>query len=99
MFESEAEQADVVRQLLKKAELHQPHQAYHLLVRAGVWERDMNLPLLRAEQPVDFTPELLAHAESIKEPTAEELLKDPKRKDFRDMNPDQNITVLKLFHM
>ncbi|MDU9049128.1 MAG: RNB domain-containing ribonuclease [Candidatus Electrothrix sp. Rat3] len=86
LFESDAEQADVVRQLLKKAELHQPNQAYHLLVRAGVWERDMNLPLLRAEQPVDFSPELLAHAESIKEPTAEELLKDPKRKDFRDLD-------------
>jgi len=86
LFESEAEQADVVRQLLKKAELHQPNQAYHLLVRAGVWRSDENIPLLRAEQPVEFSPELLAHAESIKEPAAEELLKDPKRKDFRDLN-------------
>ena len=86
LFESDAEQADVVRQLLKKAELHQPNQAYHLLVQAGVWERDMNLPLLRAEQPVEFSPELLAHAESVKEPTAEELLADPKRKDYRDLD-------------
>ncbi len=86
LFESEADQADVVRQLLKKAELHQPNQAYRLLVRAGVWGNDENLPLLRAEQPVEFSPELLAHAESIKEPAAEELLKDPKRKDFRDLD-------------
>ncbi|MCI5165695.1 MAG: RNB domain-containing ribonuclease, partial [Candidatus Electrothrix sp. GM3_4] len=86
LFGSEAEQADVVSQLLKKAELHQPNQAYHLLVRSGFWEKDENLPLLRAEQPIEFSPELMAHAKSIKEPTAKELLADPKRKDFRDLN-------------
>jgi exoribonuclease-2 len=86
LFGSEAEQADVVSQLLKKAELHQPNQAYQLLVQAGVWGKDENLPLLRAEQPVEFSPELMAHAKSIKEPTAKELLADPKRKDFRDLN-------------
>ncbi|MCI5209576.1 MAG: RNB domain-containing ribonuclease, partial [Candidatus Electrothrix sp. ATG2] len=86
LFGSEAEQVDLVRQLLKKADLHQPNRAYHLLVRAGFWEKDENLPLLQAEQPVEFSPELLAHAESIKEPTAEELLANPKRKDFRDLN-------------
>ncbi|XOF32403.1 MAG: ribonuclease catalytic domain-containing protein [Candidatus Electrothrix sp. YB6] len=86
LFGSEAEQADMVRQLLKKAELHRPNDAYQLLVRAGVWARDENLPLLRAEQPVEFTPELLAHAESIAEPSAEELLADPKRRDFRDLD-------------
>jgi exoribonuclease-2 len=86
LFESEAEQADVVRQLLKKADLHQPNQAYHLLVRAGVWDKDENLPLLRAEQPVEFSPELMAHTESIKEPTADELLADTKRKDFRNLD-------------
>lgn len=86
LFESEAEQADLVRQLLKKADLHQPDRAYHLLVRAGVWDKDENLPLLRAEQPVEFNPELMAHAERIQEPSAEELLTDSKRKDFRELN-------------
>ncbi|MCI5128551.1 MAG: RNB domain-containing ribonuclease, partial [Candidatus Electrothrix sp. AUS3] len=86
LFGSEAAQADMVRQLLKKADLHQPNRAYHLLVRAGIWEKDENLALLRAEQPVEFTAELMAHAVSIEEPTAEELLADPKRKDFRELN-------------
>ncbi|MCI5130571.1 MAG: RNB domain-containing ribonuclease [Candidatus Electrothrix sp. EH2] len=86
LFESEAEQADLVRQLLKKANLHQPNRAYHLLVRAGVWDRDENLPLLKAEQPVEFSPELMAHAERIQEPDAEALLADSKRKDFRELN-------------
>jgi exoribonuclease-2 len=86
LFGSEAEQVDLVRQLLKKADLHRPDDAHKLLIKAGVWQRDENIPLLQAEQPVEFTPELLAHAKAIAEPTADELLANPKRKDFRELD-------------
>ncbi len=86
LFGSEAEQVDMVRQLLKAAELHRPNDARDLLIQAGVWHRDENIPLLQAEQPVEFSPELLAHAKSIAEPTADELLANPKRKDFRELD-------------
>jgi exoribonuclease-2 len=86
LFGSEAPESDMVRQLLKKAELNRPGDGYKLLVQAGVWQRDENIPLLKAEQPVTFSPELMAHAESIAEPTADELLADPKRKDLRHLD-------------
>ena len=86
LFGSDAPEADMVRQLLKKAGLNRPQDAHNLLIKAGVWQRDENIPLLKAEQPVEFTPELMAHALSITEPTAEMLLADPRRKDFRDLD-------------
>ncbi len=86
LFGSEATQADLVRQLLKKAELAGPHDGYHLLVQAGVWQRDENLALLKAEQPVIFPDQCLQQAKEIKEPSAEELLADPKRKDLRALD-------------
>lgn len=86
LFGSMAPQADFVRQLLKKAELNGPHDGYHLLVGAGIWQEDENIALLKTEQPVVFPEECLQQASSIKESTAEELLEDGKRKDLRQLN-------------
>jgi len=78
----EAEQKDLVRQLLKKAELTGPHDPYHLLVRAGYWQRDENLPLLRSGHPVTFGEQARQQAESLRPPSLEELLNDPHRHDL-----------------
>ncbi len=86
LFGSEAKEADLVRQLLKKAGLNRPHDSFHLLVKAGKWQQDENIPLLKADQPNAFSQELMAEALAIKEPTAEQLLTDPKRKDFRKLD-------------
>ncbi len=88
LFGSDAVDCDVelVRLLLKNAGLTRPSDPYQLLVQAGVWDRDENIALLQAGQPVDFAPELLDHATAIREPSAEELLADPKRKDFRKLD-------------
>ena len=85
LFGSDAPNSDLVQQLLKKAELHRGNDAHKLLVRAGVWDRDENIPLLKAEQPIEFSASLMAHARSMAEPTADLLLADPKRRDFRDL--------------
>jgi exoribonuclease II len=89
LFGSEAEgcDLDLVRQVLKKAGLNRlPHDPYTVLVQAGVWQADENLALLQTDQPVNFSPELVERACCIQEPSAEELLADPKRKDFRHLN-------------
>ncbi len=86
LFGSDAPESDMVRQLLKKADLNRPNDGCKLLIQAGVWQRDENIPLLKAEQPVNFNPDLMAHATSIAEPTADELLADPRRKDFRHLD-------------
>lgn len=83
---NEAEQAELVRKLLKKAELNGPHDGYTVLVNAGVWQRDENLPLLKARQPITFSDQGLQQAKNINEPEVEELLADPGRKDLRALN-------------
>ncbi len=86
LFGSESSQADLVRQLLKEAKLTSPNDGYHVLVNAGVWQRDENLPLLKANQPVEFPAECLKTAKDILEPSLEELLADPGRKDLRELD-------------
>jgi exoribonuclease-2 len=83
---SEAPEDEFIRQVLKKAGLHAPNVGYDLLVKAGVWDRDENLSLLRSDQPVDFSDECCQEAEAFKEATLEELLADPKRRDLRELN-------------
>jgi exoribonuclease-2 len=85
LFGSDSEQPDLIRQLLKKANLNRPNDAHQLLVKAGVWQRDENIPLLKAEQPVEFPPELLSETRGITEPDLDRLLAEPRRKDFRDL--------------
>ena len=78
-------EADFVRQLLKEASLTGLHDSYFILVRAGVWRQDENIALLRSDHPIDFPLEVLEQAENLSEPTAEELLTDPKCRDLREL--------------
>jgi len=74
LFGNEADEADVARQLLKESGLNAPHDPFTLLVRAGVWDRNENLPLLRQKLPVDFSGEALRAAADLKKPEAESFL-------------------------
>jgi exoribonuclease-2 len=78
----EAPESEMARELLKRARLTRPHDPFHLLVRAGKWDRDENIPLLRQELPTAFTAQALARAESLTEPASEELIAD-RRRDLR----------------
>ncbi|PIE58322.1 MAG: ribonuclease R [Desulfobulbus propionicus] len=83
---NDAKESKLIKNLLKQAGLNAPHVGHRILVRAGKWDRDENLPLRRADQPVDFSEECLQRADSFTEPSAEELLTDPKRRDLRELN-------------
>ena len=83
LFGGEAKEDDFIRQVLKKAGLTAPHAGYDLLVKAGIWDRDENLSLLRSDQPVAFPDSCQLLTENLCEPAAEDLLSDPKRKDLR----------------
>ncbi len=86
LFGNEATEHVFVSQALKKAGLTSPHAGFELLVKAGIWDRDENLALLRSDQPIDFPEPCLDVTENLCEPTAEELLSDSKRKDLRSLN-------------
>lgn len=86
LFGNEATEDTFIRQVLKKAGLTAPHAGYELLVKAKIWDRDENLPLLRSDQPVAFPEPCQQLVETLCEPTAEELLSDPKRIDLRTLH-------------
>lgn len=87
LFGNENNKHDLARQLLKEAELTRTHDPFFLLVRAGIWDKNENISLLKAEQPVHFDESSLQQAMTVKERSLEELLKDdPKRKDFTDLH-------------
>ncbi len=81
---SDAGEADLARDLLKKAGLSRPHDPYFLLVKAGVWQADENVPLLRQDVPVIFDDNVLSRASLLAEPD-EEALVDANRHDLRHL--------------
>ncbi|MGI6657314.1 MAG: ribonuclease catalytic domain-containing protein [Desulfobulbus sp.] len=83
---TESEHEQVVRQILQAAGQTAPDAGYAVLVRAGVWDADENLPLLRSDQPVAFDDTCLAAARALVEPEIEILLADPKRQDLRHLD-------------
>jgi len=86
LFGSEVPEDEFIHQVMKKAGLTAPHAGHELLVKAGIWDRDENLALLRSDQPVEFSESCLQITENLREATAEQLLADPKRKDLRSLN-------------
>ncbi|MDW7772027.1 MAG: RNB domain-containing ribonuclease [Desulfobulbaceae bacterium] len=85
LFGSDYPQSDLVRQLLKKAGFTGPHDSYHILVHAGIWHRNENIPLLRSGHSLAFPSDVLVSADVVLEASEEELLADPKRQDLRDL--------------
>ncbi|MBU2538394.1 MAG: RNB domain-containing ribonuclease [Proteobacteria bacterium] len=84
LFGSDSEENELARELLKKAALTGPHDVYHLLIKAGVWQEHENVALLRYRIPVAFGDELVSTASQASEPVAEDLV-GRNRRDFREL--------------
>jgi exoribonuclease II len=83
----EAKEAETAQKLLKEAGLHQIHAPFHLLVKAGVWSANENIPLLRQGLPVNFTLAARQQAELILRRGQEELFSDTGRTDLTYLQP------------
>lgn len=84
LFGTEAPEKEMARNLLKQARLTGTHDAFHLLVKAGIWDKDENIHLLRQDIPQAFPATALAQAEGVEEASLETLLA-AGRKDFRHL--------------
>jgi len=84
LFGKDAAQHELARKLLKSAELTGNHDIFHLLVKAGIWDKNENIPLRRQGIPLLFSDAALAEVREIKLPTGTELSA-AGRKDFRDL--------------
>lgn len=87
LFANDAENADIARQMLKEANLLNPHDAFYILVKAGVWNKNENIPLLRSSQPVGFCLAARQQAENILQSRQEELFTDQGRLDLTHLQP------------
>jgi exoribonuclease II len=83
----EAKEAEMAQRLLKEAGLHHLHDPFHLLVKAGVWSANENIPLLRQGLPVNFSLAARQQAELILRRGQEELFSDPGRTDLTNLQP------------
>jgi len=87
LFAGDATQAEIARKILKSAGLNRPHDSFHLLVKAGIWDRNENVPLLRQEIPVSFPLLGIQQAEMLLQQGTDKLFQDPARKDFTHLAP------------
>ena len=84
---SEAREADLARKILKQSGFTRPHDTYHLCVKAGAWNPNQNLPLLRADLPVAFSTQARHRAEAILQCGNASLFDDPDRRDLTHLKP------------
>ena len=87
LFGTDASDADIARRILKTAGFNRPHDPFHLLVKAGIWDSNENIPLLRNELPVTFPLLAIQQAEMLLQQSSDKLFQDPARKDLTDLRP------------
>jgi exoribonuclease-2 len=84
LFGKDAPEYDLAHKLAKNAELTGPHDIYHLLVKAGIWDKNENIPLRRLKIPTEFSAAALNEVEAIKLPE-ETCSGNVARKDFTSL--------------
>ena len=84
---SDSKHADIARKILKAGGFNRPHDPFHLLVKAGLWDSNENIPLLRNDLPVVFPLLGIQQAEMLLQQGSDKLFQDPARKDFTHLQP------------
>jgi len=84
---SDSKQAELAKKILKASGLNRPHDPFHLLVKAGIWDKNENIPLLRNDLPVVFPLLGIQQAEMLLQQGSDRLFQDPARKDLTHLHP------------
>ncbi len=87
LFGNDAAESDIAKKILQSAGLHRTHDPFQLLVKAGLWSPNENIPLLRNELPVNFSLAARQQAELILQRGQNELFNDSGRSDFTHLSP------------
>lgn len=70
LFEKESPHCDMVKTMLKKANITSPETIFNHLVTVGAWSADENIDLLRYKIPTVFSPAAISQAQSVSTETA-----------------------------
>lgn len=84
---SDSKHADIAKKMLKAGGFNRPHDPFHLLVKAGLWDKNENIPLLRNDLPVVFPLLGIQQAEMLLQQGSDKLFQDPARKDLTHIQP------------
>ena len=84
---SDSKHANIARKILTAGGFNRPHDPFHLLVKAGLWDKNENIPLLRNDLPVVFPLLGIQQAEMLLQQGSDKLFQDPGRKDFTHLHP------------
>lgn len=84
---NEAKEAAIAQKILKTAGITTPHGPYHLLVKAGIWSENENIPLLKNDLPVNFSLAARQQAEHVLQCNQDDLFNDSGRKDLTHLAP------------
>ncbi|WP_458777341.1 ribonuclease catalytic domain-containing protein [Desulforhopalus sp. 52FAK] len=87
LFGGDAKDAAIAQKVLKASGITTQHGPFHLLVKAGVWSENENIPLLKNDLPVNFSLAARQQAEHVLQCNNEDLFKDPGRKDLTHLEP------------
>ncbi len=87
LFGADAKQADITKEMLKESGLNRPHDPFHVLVKSGYWDKNINIPLLRQELPVSFSLTARQQAEQLLQTRTEDLFRDQARLDLTHLQP------------
>jgi len=82
-----AQTDDLARKILKEAGCSKPHDPYNLMIKGGLWHKNINIPLLKNNLPVSFSVQARQLAEAILQNGNESLFHDPARKDLTHLSP------------
>ena len=84
LFGKEAPRYDLTHKLIKNTQLTGSHDIFHLLVKAGVWDKNENIPLLKYDIKINFSDAVLSEVKKIELPSTKKLFA-AGRKDFRNL--------------
>lgn len=87
IFGNESKDAALAQKVLKTAGITSQHGPFHLLVKAGIWSENENIPLLKNDLPVNFSLPARQQAEHVLQCSYDDLFKDSGRKDLTHLSP------------
>jgi len=83
LFGNDADESTLGRTLLKDAGLTAPHDAFFLLVKAGIWDANENIGLLKYELPVAFPEPVIEESKAAGREAGD--FSTPGRRDLRHL--------------
>jgi len=84
IHENESKTAADAKAILSRSGTESPQKIFDIMVKAGIWQKDENLDLIRLDIPTSFPQPVLDRAEQLIS-NHEDFTRDPLRKDLRDV--------------